>query len=98
MSLERKWNGQFQILFNAKFRSEPTGATKHLASCLQKENKVEALKILSIDHQELTKTFHCTSEGKYICAAEKMDQDAIDEKPFSWLKIPNDFSVSSNNR
>ena len=55
ISLERKWNGQFQTLIRAKFRKEAKGVAKHLAACLCKDHKEEVLKMFSVEHNELAK-------------------------------------------
>ena len=66
VSLKRKQNGQFQLLFRTKFRNGAKGAAKHLVACLYKDQKEEAFKIFSVEHQELAKTTHCTSEVEPI--------------------------------
>lgn len=54
--------------------------------------------MFSEEHQTFAKSTHGTSEGKPLYATENMAQDIIDEKPFSWLELPEDFSTSSNKR
>ena len=54
--------------------------------------------MFSEEHHALAKSTHCTSEGKPVCATEKMVQDTIDDQPFSWLELPVEFSTSSNKR
>ena len=97
ISLHQKWNGQFQILFLTKYRNKVKDVSKHLAACLYKEHQEEALKMFLEEHQILSKSTHWTSEGKPLRAKEKMAQVTIDEQPFSWLELPDNFS-SSNKR
>ena len=52
--------------------------------------------MFSEEHHTLAKFTHWTSEGKPLYAIEKMAQDIIDEQPFSWMELPDDFSTSSN--
>ena len=50
---------------------------------------------------------HCQNEAKNcfwdsndrpLYSDEKAAQDIIDEKPFAWLELPEDFSINSNKR
>ena len=49
-------------------------------------------------HQKETKNCFWESNNRPLYSDEKAAQDIIDEKPFAWLELPEDFSINSNKR
>ena len=50
--------------------------------------------ILTDFHQEEEKSAHWEND-KPIYSSEKADEDIINEKPFSWIELVEDFSVGA---
>ena len=98
VSIEKKWNGDYQLLHRKRFREEAVRVAKRLATYLYKEHGKDVLPMFAAHHQKEAKNCFWDSNNKTSCSDEKEAQDVIDEKPFAWLELPDDFSLNSNKR
>ena len=71
---------------------------KYIATYLYKEHRKEVLTIFTARYQKEAKNYFWNSNNRSLYSNEKVAQDIIDEKPFAWLKLPDNFSLNSNKR
>jgi len=69
---------------------------KHIAAYLYKKHGKEVLSIFTTHFQKEAKNCFWDSNDRPLYSEEKAAQDIINEKPFTWLELPDDFSASSN--
>ena len=81
-----------------KFKDEAVMVTKHLAVYLFKAHGKETLSMFTAHYQKEAKNCYWCSNYCPLYSNEKAAQDIIDEKSFSWIKLPDDFSLNSKKR
>ena len=98
ISIERKWSGEYQLLYRKKFQSEAVRVAKHVAAHLHKKYGKDVLSMFTAHYQSEAKNCFWDSNDRPLHSEEKAAQDIIDTEPFAWLELPDDFSLNSNKR
>ena len=81
-----------------RFTDEAARVAKHLTAYLFKAHGKETLSVFISHCQKKGKNFYWDSNDSPLCSNEKAAQDIIDEKPFAWIELSDDFSLNSNKR
>ena len=69
---------------------------KHITAYLYKKHGKEILSMFTAYFQKEAKNCFWNLNDRLLYSKEKAARDIINEKPFTWLELSDDFSASSN--
>ena len=82
ISIEKKWNGNFQLLFRKKLRNQACQVASYLPAYLVYDFGEEALKMFLPDQQILAKVVIWDNNNKLLYLVEKEAHNTFDKKSF----------------